>query len=176
MRRQIRKTKPADAPFLPALERSAGEAFRTIPSLAWIADADDQSVETHLAHIAAGTSWVATDEAGGPIGFLAAEVCDDELHIEEFSVRLDRQGSGCGRALMAEAIAWAKARALRAVTLTTFRDVPWNAPYYARKGFRVLAGHEIGSRLADALRREVERGFPGERRCAMRLDLSPASG
>jgi len=88
MRFQIRQTKPADAPFLPAVERSAGEVFRAIPSLAWIADDDDQSVETHLAQITVGTSWVATDDADVPIGFLIGEVFDRELHIEEFDAGL----------------------------------------------------------------------------------------
>ena len=35
-----------------------------------------------------------------------------------------------------------------AVTLTTFRDVPWNAPYYERLGFRTLAADEITPGLA----------------------------
>jgi hypothetical protein len=32
----------------------------------------------------------------------------------------------------------ASATGVQALTLTTFRDVDWNAPYYSRCGFRVL--------------------------------------
>jgi len=46
---QIKQTRAADAAFLPTVERSAGEVFRTIPSLSWIADDDDRSVNAHLA-------------------------------------------------------------------------------------------------------------------------------
>lgn len=31
---------------------------------------------------------------------------------------------------------------LTAMTLTTFTDVPWNAPHYARLGFQVVAENE----------------------------------
>ena len=71
---RIRQSRSADAPLLPAIEREAGELFQTIPSLAFIADGDDRSVAEHLAHIAAGTSWVATDDADAPIGFVIADV------------------------------------------------------------------------------------------------------
>lgn len=168
---RIRPSRPADAVSLPALERSAGELFRTIPVLASIADADDHSAETHLVRIRAGTSWVAVDQADVAIGFLMASVAGRDLHVEELAVRLDRQRAGCGRALLSEAIAWARARGLQAVTLTTFCEVPWNAPYYLRMGFRLLSGDAVGGRLADVLRQEAERGLPMELRCAMRLDL-----
>jgi hypothetical protein len=44
----------ADAPFLPAMERSAGEAFRAIGRLSCVADAADLSVERYVALIAGG--------------------------------------------------------------------------------------------------------------------------
>jgi GNAT superfamily N-acetyltransferase len=166
----IRLSRPDDAARLPAVERSAGAAFRAIALLAHLADGPDHSIATHRAHIAAGLSWVATDDADSPIGFVIAEHGDDTLHIVELAVRRERQKAGCGRALMEAAIAWARAQKLSAVTLTTFRDVPWNAPFYARMGFEILAGAAIGPHLEAQLRREAARGLAG--RCAMRLDLA----
>ncbi|TGS57679.1 GNAT family N-acetyltransferase, partial [Mesorhizobium sp. M3A.F.Ca.ET.201.01.1.1] len=96
------------------------------------------------------------------------------LHIWELDVRLDRQGSGIGRALIERAIEDAKRRGLSTVTLTTFRDVAWNAPFYRKFGFRVLEGAEIDERLASLLGDEVEHGMPSDQRCAMRLDLNRA--
>ena len=69
-------------------------------------------------------------------------------------------------------IDWARTAMLEGVTLTTFRDAPWNAPFYARMGFRLLSGNEAGPRLTDLLRREAQRGLPLELRCGMRLDLA----
>jgi hypothetical protein len=42
-----------------------------------------------------------------------------------------------------------------ALTLTTFRDVPWNAPYYARLGFVMLGPAELGPELRDLIERET---------------------
>ena len=57
------------------------------------------------------------------------------------------------------------------MTLTTFRDVVWNAPFYAQSGFRVVEDDALCARLGGVLANEVAHGLPGERRCAMRLDL-----
>ena len=167
----IRLAGLEDAEALPAIERSAGEAFRRIPELAWIADGDDLPVERHRQWIEQGTCWIALDEQNHPIGFLSAEVFSRELHIWELSVRQEQQGRGLGRRLIQRAIEEAKVRGLAAVTLTTFRDITWNEPFYARLGFRTLDNEEAGSRLTAALRREVDHGMPRERRCAMRLAI-----
>jgi hypothetical protein len=42
-------------------------------------------------------------------------------------------------------------------TLTTFEHVPWNAPYYRRRGFRVLDDGELSADGQGCMRRDVER-------------------
>jgi GNAT superfamily N-acetyltransferase len=170
----IRPARADDAEALPAIEQSAGLAFRAIPELAWLADGDNVSVERHYALIAAGACWIAADEEDRPAGFLSAGIEGDTLHVWELDVRLDRQGQGIGRALLERAVADAGRRGLAAVTLTTFRTVPWNAPFYRKFGFRVLEDAEIGGRLARLLSDEAEHGMALDQRCAMRLDLSRA--
>lgn len=59
------------------------------------------------------------------------------------------------------------------MTLTTFRDVPWNAPFYARAGFRELAAAELSPELAELVREEAARGLDPERRVVMRCPLAP---
>lgn len=168
----IRPARADDAEALPEIEQSAGLAFRTVPDLAWLADGDNVSAERHRALIAEGACWVAADDQDKPVGFLSAGIEGGALHIWELDVRLDRQGSGIGRALLERAIEDARRRCLAAVTLTTFRDVAWNGPFYRKFGFRILEGTEIDQRLAGLLNDEAEHGMPAERRCAMRLDLS----
>jgi len=80
---------------------------------------------------------------------------------------MQRQQQGHGRRLMQAAIDWARQRRLQAVTLTTFRSIPWNAPFYASMGFIELKTPP--PHLAATLVDEVARGF--EDRCAMRLAL-----
>ncbi|WP_206185411.1 GNAT family N-acetyltransferase [Sphingosinicella sp. CPCC 101087] len=170
---RIRKKSERDVEMLPRIERSAGEAFRAIPDLAWVADDDVQSAEAHRLASKVGWSWVVVDEADRPFGFLTAERFDAELHIWALAVERARQGQGAGRALLDASIAHARDRKLTAVTLTTFRAVPWNEPLYAHFGFRTLAPDALGPRLFHILEREEAHGLPGHRRCAMRLDLLP---
>jgi len=58
-----------------------------------------------------------------------------------------------------------------AMTLTTFRDVPWNAPFYRSMGFALIGPGELDPRLAGLLAKEASMGMPAERRCAMRRTL-----
>jgi len=167
----IRRSRVSDAEVFPGIEHSAGLAFREIPALAWIADDHDLPSEFHRRLVLTGTSWTAVDCLDKPIGFLSAEVFSGDLHIWELSVCLDRQRTGIGRRLISRAIEAAKVRNLSAITLTTFMDVPWNAPFYKRLGFQVLDRQALAPRLSDVLLLEAERGFAPSTRCAMRLSL-----
>jgi GNAT superfamily N-acetyltransferase len=171
----IRRALPADAPLLPAIERSAGMRFRSIPALAWLADADDLPVERYRTLIAAGASWIAEDGDGTPIGFLCAEAAGTALHIWELAVALDRQRGGTGRALIRQAIMAAHACGLRTVTLTTFRSVPWNAPAYRAMGFVIVPDEDIDERLSILLDAEANAGLSRADRCAMQFVLPPRS-
>ena len=78
---------------------------------------------------------------------------------------------GIGRALVEHAAGRAAAEGLAALTLTTFADVPWNAPYYARLGFRVLAEDDLTPGLRAVRAAERERGLDRWPRVAMRRGL-----
>lgn len=167
---RIRAAKAGDAELLPEIERSSGEAFRDVPDLAWIADDGVMSAEQHAPHIAAGGVWVA-ERKTRIVGFISAEAFPDAWHIWQMALASDQQKLGLGRALLEEVIEAARVRGASVVTLTTFRDVAFNAPFYARSGFRILAADELNERLQDVLANERAHGLPGERRCAMRLEL-----
>lgn len=170
----VRPALGSDAPFLPAIERSAGELFRSIADLAWLADGDDLPEARYRQLIGMGASWVAEASQARLVGFLCGEVVTGALHIWELDVAAGHQRQGIGRALLREAIAHAEARRLAAVTLTTFRAVPWNEPAYHRMGFETVPPGEHDPRIAGILEREVEAGLPPERRCAMCLPLGLA--
>ena len=165
----IRLARPADALALPAIERSAAELFRLDPQLAWLADAEVAEVAQHVRAIEEANVWVA--ESTELAGFLRAVEIDQHLHIEELSVSQAFQGQGIGRQLVSAAIEHARALRLKAVTLTTFRDLPWNAPFYQRMGFVELTSAPTAGYLHDAVQAEIALGFPANRRCAMHLPL-----
>ncbi|MGT2426948.1 GNAT family N-acetyltransferase [Amnibacterium kyonggiense] len=86
---------------------------------------------------AAGSGFVlvvaesADDE---PVGF-AHVLEDDGAHLEQLAVRRTHGRRGLGTALVRAALVEAARRGHRRVTLRTYSDVPWNAPFYARLGF-----------------------------------------
>ena len=59
-----------------------------------------------------------------------------------------------------------------ALTLTTFTDVPWNAPYYVRCGFRILADAQLTPGLRAIRDREAAHGLDRWPRVCMRRDLA----
>ena len=63
-----------------------------------------------------------------------------------------------------------------AVTLTTFRDVPFNGPWYRRYGFRDLAEAELTPDLRAIREEEGEAGLDNDARACMRLELGSAGG
>ena len=79
-------------------------------------------------------------------GDLTAEL-DDGIHVDQVSVSPAHRGERIGAALIDHVAGLARASGRSAVTLTTFRDIPWNAPYYARLGFRDLPEQEWGPQL-----------------------------
>jgi GNAT superfamily N-acetyltransferase len=105
------------------------------------------------------------------LGFAACQVCEDALHLWELAVRSNRQGQGVGRHLMRATIALARRRGASAVTLSTFRDIAWNGPFYARMGFAELDSANLNPRLSAICRREAALGLDVGNRCAMRLAL-----
>ncbi|MBK3777048.1 GNAT family N-acetyltransferase [Azospirillum aestuarii] len=165
---RIRPARACDAPLLPEIERSAGEAFRQWTGLEWIADDDVQSEERHRALIAHGIALVADLEGCGIAAFLNGEATPDALHIWQVAVHRDQHRRGIGRMLMEAAQHHAADHGVHSLTLTTFRDVPWNEPYYRRLGFITLDGENLGPRLSAVLDAEEQSGLPTAQRCAMR--------
>ncbi|WP_058912114.1 GNAT family N-acetyltransferase [Entomohabitans teleogrylli] len=168
----IRHATLQDVPLLCDIERSAGQAFLSIPALAWIADDEIQSQECHREFIRRRLAWVATDDQNRPIGFINASPQGDALYIEELSVRHERQGQGIGRRLVEQVIAHARRHGFRGLTLTTFRQVPWNAPFYQRLGFTIVPEAVLPAHLHTALEQQAACGFERAARCGMLLTLA----
>lgn len=75
---------------------------------------------------------------GEPVGFAHVVYVDDvagAAHLAQLSVLPAMARRGIGSALVLEAMAEAWHAGFDRMTLTTYRDVPFNGPFYARLGF-----------------------------------------
>lgn len=162
----VRALEHADVAAVQAAEVAAGRRFAEV-GMGAIAEDDPTPADDLLAAAGDGRAWVATDDAGRPVGFVLAEVLDGNGHVEEVAVHPDHQGRGLATALLDQVTRWAGTCGFGAVTLTTFRDVPWNGPYYLRRGFRVLDPDEVGPELAARRAEEAERGLDPDLRVCM---------
>ena len=166
---ELRVATATDSRRLQQIEIDAGEQFRTV-GMSAVADHDPLSLEELLEYAEAGRSFVAHD-GDRIVGYIVLDRVEDAAHIEQVSVVPDAQGRGIGRALVDQARAWAESQQLRALTLTTFRDVAWNGPLYAHLGFRVMAEDELSAELRALRDHEAELGLDPAQRVCMRLDL-----
>ena len=136
----VRLATADEIPAMQAAELAAGERFREVddPRIARCADNPPYSTEGLERAATEGRAWVGVDASGSVVGFAVAWVVDGEGHLDEVAVTPEHGRRGVGRALVDEVVAWTVAQGLPSVTLTTFRDVPWNRPYYERLGFHVV--------------------------------------
>lgn len=136
----VRLARPSDLRHLRAIEESGGAPFvewfgdRVVPALL---DTPPSGGERDAAD---GVLLVAVED-GAVVGFVhVLRLVDDHgapaAHLEQLSVRLPEHGRrGIGSALVEAACAEARWEGHRAITLSTYRDVPWNGPFYRSRGF-----------------------------------------
>jgi GNAT superfamily N-acetyltransferase len=167
---RIRAARVAELPTLQATERAAGLMFCDI-GMPQIADHDPWPLPGMTARRDAGRIWVVADDSDEPVGYLMADLVNGCLQIEQVTVHPGSARRGLGRALLDHVANWAAGDGLPALTLTTFVHVPWNAPYYARCGFRVLDDAEITPGLQAIREREAAMGADRWPRVCMRRDL-----
>ncbi len=121
----VRPLEPADADAAAAADLAAMQTFwdAGIP----LPDDSDVPLEGDLQLVGVLDGVV--------VGVACVELHDHVWHLAEMAVHPDVQRRGVGTAMLLDVVARASAAGAGAVTLTTFRDVPFNGPFYARHGF-----------------------------------------
>ncbi|MEC5320210.1 GNAT family N-acetyltransferase [Brenneria populi subsp. brevivirga] len=169
---RIRPASHREIERLLIIEKKAGEIFSSLPGdfLSRLpSDMPTHSVAFYKKSIDEGCCWVIEDDSK-IAGFICTENIESEetIHINELDVLYGEQGKGLGRRLLDFIINDAK-RKNKKITLTTFSNVPWNAPFYKKAGFRFAHNSELTARLRSLLAEESALGLPLEYRCAMIL-------
>ncbi|GAA4199484.1 hypothetical protein GCM10022252_51300 [Streptosporangium oxazolinicum] len=159
---EVRWARPEELAGLVAVELAADGVFAQVgitfpPGTTMIEEIDDPS-----------RVLVAGDP---PIGFALFGPVDGQLHLDQLAVHPDHGRRGAGGRLLEAVCEHAASTGFAAVTLTTYRDVSWNAPWYARRGFAVLDSAEWGPELDELVRHERELGIEIVPRVVMRRVL-----
>ena len=162
---RIAIARPSDLPLLGAIELAAaallaGHAPQSVLDAVTPLDELEEAASQNLL-------WVAlADDV--PVGFAHVKLLEPQnAHLHELDVHPRHGRRGLGRKLVLAVCDWAAANG-HEVTLCTFRDVPWNMPFYARLGFEVLAPDELSPALAAIVADEAERGLEPAHRVVMR--------
>lgn len=156
---------------LPILEHAASQMFLAMsyPEIA-------REVPTTIAEFAhwleIGSLFVAVDDSDQSVGYAIVHELDGDAYLHEIDVHPDHVRWGIGRRLIDEVHRWAVERGYHRVVLSTFADVPWNAPYYARLGFREIPSDQLSSALVEIRRREQTAGLNVARRMFMASPVS----
>ncbi len=126
-----------------------------------------------LVHLVdAGQVWVACGEDDVPVGMVIASVREGAAYVEEMDVVPSYGRRGLGTLLLSTVCEWAQSNGQAVITLSTFRDLPWNGPFYRKNGFRDLEPAEWTPGMVRIREREAGHGLRVEARVFMRLDLN----
>lgn len=115
--------------------------------------------------------WVAIKGDEKVVGFSIADVIDGQAYLVEVGVMPAFGRLGVGTRLVQTTVDWARESKFEHVSLTTFRHLPWNAPFYRRLGFDCVDSSEYGPELTSLFETEKQAGLDTSKRIAMRLVL-----
>lgn len=166
---RIAAARPSDLPQLQWIERAAATLLAGCAPASVLDETTSLAVLDHARQ--SGRLWVALAH-DTPVGFAHVKVLETgAAHLEEIDVHPDHGRRGVGTRLVLTVCRWAVISGYSWVTLTTFRDVPWNQPFYTRLGFEEIPRDEQSPALLSVIEDETRRGLDPDCRVAMRRRL-----
>ncbi len=161
----IRSGQAEHIPALSAIELAAAQLLRGHAPESVLAETTDERSFADAARD--GRLWVAST-GNIPVGFALVKMLADDLpHLEEIDVHPSHGRRGLGTALVREVCEWATLCGYVMLTLTTFRAVAWNLPFYARLGFEEIPREILRPELAAVVSEEADRGLDPHTRVVM---------
>jgi len=154
----FRPAQAEDLPHLPEIEHVAAQLFRDTEYFA-LADDSPPDVARFQSWLQDDAIRVAVDAHAKVVGFAVAGEVDGQGFLVELDIHPAHGRRGLGRQLIELVRLWGNKQGYQALRLSTFVDVHWNAPYYERLGFRVMAEDELGPGLLGVRHNEAAAGL-----------------
>jgi GNAT superfamily N-acetyltransferase len=168
----IRSAQIEELPQLPPIEQAAAIRFRDTP-YTFLVDGEPLPIEFIQQRFQAGQVWVAVDRDDIVIGFAITREVDRTLYLQEIDIAPEHGQRGIGKALVETVQTWGSRSGYAVMSLSTFRDLPWNAPFYTKLGFRILDEAELTLGFQAIRAHEREAGLPIGDRVIMQCTLLP---
>lgn len=155
---RIRMMEPGEAEPLLAVERS-GRRLLIEAGHAELAASNEPPLCEFVRFLLAHEVFVAISKASqAPVGFAAAAARLDLYWLAEMVVDPAHGQRGVGAALLRAVTERARWFFHRALGLSTYVDIPFNAPFYERNGFMKIARDDLNEELTERLAAECPRG------------------
>jgi len=164
---QIRPARADEIAAVRDIERVSASRFLGTDR-AELADDEPTDAATLARRAEAGGLLVAAD-GNAPIAFVMFREVEACAYVEQIDVLPSHARRGVGANLLDAVAQIARERGLAALTLSTFRDVPFNAPYYARLGFAVV--DDLTPGMAEIRAEHEARGLDEATRVFMRREV-----
>ncbi len=145
-----------EVPELIAIDLAASQLFAGTGMLPDAELLDHVPADVFEAAMPGGHVFVARGPKGVAAGFVLTSLKGDTLYLDQVSVHPEQGRRGLGAALIRRVFEDAGDRGLKTVTLSTFRDLPWNAPFYRTLGFRELKRKQLTDWMLDIEARQAE--------------------
>jgi predicted N-acetyltransferase YhbS len=160
----FRVARPNEIETVRAVERASAQRFAGLmDALA----ADEPSPAAVLAaRIQAGGLVVAL-EGDHLVGFVMFRPVETFAYVEQIDVLPAHEGRRIGAGLLDVVAGRARANGLAGLSLSTFRAVPWNAPYYRRLGFVEVADAALTPGMRAIRQEHLARGLDEDARVFM---------
>jgi GNAT superfamily N-acetyltransferase len=168
----IRSARAEELTLLAQIEQSAANLFLDTP-YAFLVNSEPLSLDFIQQRFRAGQVWVAITPNNIVVGFAITREVDDTIYLQEMDVDPAHGRRGIGSALVETVCDWAKLQGYQTISLSTFRDLPWNAPFYSKLGFQMLDESELSIGFKQIRLQEMEAGLPISNRVIMHRELQP---
>lgn len=99
--------------------------------------------------------WVASDRKDFPVGYALLEENEGTIVLYQVDVLPEHGQRGLGKLLVERAISRARELGYSELYLTTFRHLPWNAPFYEKLGFTFPSPCEVPENIIATLNAEL---------------------
>jgi ribosomal protein S18 acetylase RimI-like enzyme len=148
--------QPEDVDRLIAVDLAAGQLFAPTGLLS------DDALHDHVPETVMQQAIEAKDllkvsaQDSGAVGFALVSHRGGTLYLDQISVHPDHGRRGLGAELVRQVCVVAKQRRLKQVTLSTFREVPWNGPFYRKMGFREIPRKDMADWMLELERIQAE--------------------